>query len=121
MRALVFFLALLSIAKVGYHEYMYRLATSEVIVAAYRERAVTACQRDTRGQSIANGAVWSKLDSVKLVIGKGNLDVRVWQVDHALWNARFRNPYLFLSGQENGQRFYCEFDVVHGAASVFRM
>lgn len=121
MRALVVFLVLLAIVKVGYHEHMYRTSTSEVIVAAYRERAVSACQRDVQGQAIASTAAWTKPEAVKLVIGKGNLDVYPWQVDHALWNARFRNPYLFLTGREKGQRIYCEFDIVNGAASVFRM
>lgn len=121
MRALVFFLVLLAAAKVGYHEYMYRASTSEVIVAAYRERAVAACQRDTKDASIASASAWMKPETVKLVIGKGNLDVYPWQVDHALWNARYRNPYLFLTGREKGQRVYCEFDIVNGAAAVFRM
>lgn len=121
MRALVFLLVLLAAAKVGYQECMYRAATNEVIVSAYRERAITACQKDAKGQALVNAGIWSKPESVKLVIGKGNLDVYVWQVEHALWNARFRNPYLFLSGSEKGGRVYCEFDIVHGAAAVFRM
>ncbi len=121
MRALVFFLVLLAILKVGYHEFMFRSATNDVIVTAYRERAINACQRDAKGQSLANSVTWSKPESVKLVIGKSNLDVYVWQVDHALWNARFKNPYLFLAGSDKGARIYCEFDIVHGAANVFRM
>ncbi len=120
MRALVFVLAVLAIAKVGYHEYMYRAATNEVIVAAYRDRAVNACQKDAKGQTLVGATAWAKPESLRLVIGKGNLDVYFWQVDHALWNARFRNPYLFLTAG-NQTRVYCEFDIVHGAASVFRM
>ncbi len=121
MRALVFFLVLLAAAKISYQEYMYRSSTSEVIVAAYRERAISACQRDAQGQSTAGPVVWSKPESVRLVIGKSTLDVYPWQVDHALWNARYRNPYLFLSGRDKGSRVYCEFDIVHGAAAIFRM
>ena len=120
MRALVLVLFLLAATKVGYHEYMYLVATNEVIVAAYRERAVGACQKDAKGQTLVPAAVWAKPQSLKLVIGKGNLDVYFWQVDHALWSARFRNPYLFLSAGQDS-RVYCEFDIVHGAASVFRM
>ena len=120
MKALVVALVLLAAGKIGYHEYMFRRATNEVIVSAYRERAVTACQRDAKGQSLATASVWSNPKSVKLLIGKNNLDVFIWQVDHALWDARFRNPYLFLAAGDSS-RTYCEYDIVHGAAAVFRM
>ena len=66
-------------------------------------------------------AAWAKPQSVKLIIGKQNLDVYVWQVDHTMWSARFRNPYLFLATGDKPAKVYCEFDIVHGAASVFRM
>lgn len=121
MKAIVVFLVLLAAAKIGYHEYMFRIATNEIIVAAYRERAITACQRDTKAQTPTDGANWSRPQSVRLVIGKSNVDVQIWQVDHTLWNARFKNPYLFLAGNERGSRLYCEFDIVNGAASIFRM
>ena len=121
MKALVFFLALMATAKVGYHEYMFRTASNEVIVAAYRDRAVTACQRDARGQSLASAQAWVHPQSVKLQIGKNNLDVYLWQIDHALWNARFKNPYLFVAAGDKAVRVYCEFDIVHGTAQVFRL
>lgn len=120
MKGLVVALVLLAAGKIGYHEFMFRRATNEVIVAAYRERAVTACQRDAKGQSLLPAAGWVSPKSIKLLIGKTNLDVYIWQVDHALWDARFRNPYLFLAAGDDA-RTYCEFDIVHGAASVFRM
>lgn len=120
MKAVVVLLALLAALKIGYQEYLFRAATNEVIVAAYRDRAVAACQRDAKTQA-AGTLQWARTNDVKLVIGKSNLDVYFWQVDHALWNARFKNPYLFLAAGERPARIYCEFDIVHGAASVFRM
>ncbi len=121
MKALVFFLALLATAKVGYQEYLVRSATNEVIVAAYRDRAITACQRDAKGSTLATAGAWSKPDSVRLVIGKSNLAVYFWQVDHALWQARFKNPYLHVAATDKRSSIYCEFDIVHGSASVYRM
>ena len=121
MKAVAFFLVLLASVKIGYHEYMFRTATNEVIVAAYRERAISACQRDAKGLSMVAASAWSKPQSVKLVIGKQNLDVYLWQVDHTMWSARFKNPYLFLAASEKPSKVFCEFDIVHGAASVFRM
>jgi hypothetical protein len=121
MKAVVVLLAFLAALKVGYQEYVYRMASSEIIVAAYRERAITACQREPRGQQIVQASVWAKPSHIRLLIGKSNLDVHFWQVDHALWNARYRNPYLFLSSGDRPNRVFCEFDIVNGSAQVFRM
>lgn len=121
MRAVVVLLILLAAGKVGYNEYLYRSATNDIIITAYRDRAIAACQRDSRGQGAASPAAWTKPQNIKLVIGKSNLDVYFWQVDHALWSARFRNPYLFVTATEAPSRVYCEFDIVHGAATVYRM
>lgn len=118
MKVVVLMLALLAALKVGHQEYMLRTAAHEIIVAAYRDRAVAACQKDTRGQQTA---AWARPSQIRLVIGKSNLDVYFWQVDHTLWNARFRNPYLFLATGDRPNRVFCEYDIVHGAASVFRM
>lgn len=122
MRAVVFFLALLAALKIGHQEYLYRAATQDVIVGAYRDRAVQACQRDTRNASLDLPALaWSNPDSIRLVIGKSNLDVRFWQIDHELWSARYRNAYLHLTTALRSGTAYCEYDITHAAASVHRM
>lgn len=121
MRAMVVALILLAAGKVAYSEYLFRSATSEIIVAAYRDRAIAACQRDAKSQTDVAPAAWARPQSVRLVIGKSNLNVYFWQIDHELWSARFKNPYLFVTATEFPSRVYCEFDIVHGAASVFRM
>jgi hypothetical protein len=122
MKAVVFFLALLAALKLGHQEYLYRTATSDVIIGAYRERAVQACQRDGRGTSYGLAAhAWANPESIRLVIGKSNLDVRLWQIDHQLWNAKFRNPYLVLTAPSRSGSIYCEYDVVHAAASLYRL
>lgn len=111
-------LAFLAALKVGYQDYLARSATSEIIVAAYLDRAISACQRDSRLQKLATATVWTNPRSVKLIIGKSTLDVQLWQVDHSLWNARFKNPYLFITARDNAGRFGCEFDIVHGETSI---
>ncbi len=122
MRAVVFLLALLAAVKIGYQEYLFRTSARDVIVSAYRERAVDACQKDPKSATLGIAApAWERPASVSLVIGKSNLDVQFWQVDHAMWNARYRNPYLFLVAGSKGANVFCEYDIVHGAASVYRM
>lgn len=122
MRIIVILLGLLAAAKIGLQEHLFRSGTKDVIVGAYREKAVQACQKDPRGPAlVATPLVWTRPSEVRLVIGKSDLDVWFWQVDHALWNARYRNPYLFLVAGEQGNMTYCEYDVVRGVASVHRL
>lgn len=122
MKALVFCLAMLAAAKIGYQEYLFRVSASDAIISAYRDRAAQACQRDAQGVVLGVSPLsWTNPASIRLVIGKSGLGVYLWQVDHAMWSARFRNPYLHLSA---GQRFgsaNCEYDIVNATASVHRM
>ena len=121
MRTLVAILALLATIKVAAHAYVVATAKSEIIVSAYRERAAGACDKASRIKRLKLAATWEKPSSVRLVIGKGSLDVPFWQVDHALWRARYKNPYLFLTLDGEPHKIYCEFDIVQGAAAVFTM
>jgi hypothetical protein len=121
MKAVVIILAVLAGLKLGHHEYLYRMATRDVIVAAYKTRAVEACQRDRRNVALGiPPQAWSNAPSVQLAIGKGGLDVQLWQVDNDLWSARYRNPFLILSASGPAPA-YCEYDIVNAAASVHRM
>ena len=122
MRAMVVLLALLALAKVGYREHLFRSSTQDVIVAAYRERAVQACQTEYKVRAFgARPQLWANAAQVQVVIGKSGLDVFFWQVDNALWNARFRNPYLQLRTGPRPSGMMCEYDIVNGAAAVSRL
>lgn len=123
MRAVVYLLALLAAIKIGTQEYLFRTSARDVIVAAYRERAIQACQGDAAAAAAGLGpAAWGKPAEIRLAMGKSDLDVRLWQVEHQLWNARFRNPYLLVTpAGEAASRFVCEYDVVHRAAQVQRL
>ena len=122
MRNLVILVALLAALKVGYQEYLFRASARDVIVATYQERAVSACQRNAKGHNItAQNGAWTKPASVNLVIGKSNLDVYFWQINNSMWNARYKNPYLFIVAEERPAYVFCEYDILNGAASVYRM
>ncbi len=122
MKTVVFILALLAGLKLGHQEYVFRTATSDVIVAAYKERAIQACQKDARSAFLGVlPQAWANAVSVKLAIGRGGLDVYFWQVDNDQWNARYRNPFLVLTvGARTGQA-RCEYDIVNAAVSVHRL
>ena len=57
---------------------------------------------------------------MRVVIGKSDLDVWFWQVDDLMWSARYRNPYLYLNTADRLSSVQCEYDIVHGIATVFR-
>jgi len=122
MRAVVILLALLAAAKLGYQEYLFRAGTRDAIVGAYKEHAAQACQKDARSLNLGLGPqAWSNPSTIRVVIGKSALDVHPWQVDHAMWSARYRNPYLFLTTGPSTDRIFCEYDIVNAAASVSRL
>lgn len=122
MKAIVIFLAALALAKVGYNEYLFRVAAQDALVAAYREQAALACQKDVRAIQMGISPLsWSNPASIRLVIGKSGVDVNFWQVDDERWAARYRNPYLFLSAGQRSGTVHCEYDIVNASASVSRM
>lgn len=123
MKTVVIMLALLAAAKLGHHEYLFRVATRDALISAYKAHAVEACQRDATSQTLGlGGQAWANARSIQLVIGKSSLSVYPWQVDHALWNARYRNPYLFLTASQRSMgSIGCEYDIVNAAALVSRM
>jgi hypothetical protein len=47
--------------------------------------------------------------------------VPLWQVDNALWQARYKNPYLLVTMSENPRKIFCEFDIVQGSAAVAKL
>lgn len=120
MRVLVIVLALLAAAKIGTQEYLSASAKSEIIIATYRERALGACKEAAKSRRMELQSLDGMRD-VRLVIGKGSLDVALWQVDNALWQARFKSPFLLFTLAEKPHRLLCEFDITQGSASVIRM
>jgi hypothetical protein len=121
MRVLVIVLALLAAAKIGTQEYLIASAKSEIIIAAYKDRALGACKEAARARRMDVPQAQDGANAIRLVIGKGSLDVALWQVDSALWQTRYKSPYLVFTLAEKPQRLYCEFDITQGSASVIRM
>ncbi|MEL6871502.1 MAG: hypothetical protein AAFO62_01645 [Pseudomonadota bacterium] len=122
LRFVVAVLALLATAKVGSHWYLYREATSSIIVSTYRDKAISACAAHGAESALkVPPKAWSRPSKVALEIGKSSLDVAIWQVHHRLWEARFKNPFLFVTANAETAHIYCEYDIVRGLASVHRL
>jgi hypothetical protein len=122
MKAIAIFLAFLAAAKLGYQEYLFRIAARDALVAAYKVHAVEACQRDTKSHNFGiSPQAWANPKAIRLVIGKSSLDVYPWQIDHAKWDARYRNPYLVLTAAQRSGDIACEYDINNAAASISRI
>jgi hypothetical protein len=117
---MVLALALLAGLKVWAQDSVYRSATEQAIISAYRDRAIVACQRqplkDARGHTPLT-AVWANPSSIKLVIGNSALSVSIWEIDHQLWDARYKNLYLLLSAGEQAS-LVCTYDIGLGTAGL---
>ena len=121
MRLLVLALALAAGAKIWFQDSLFRNGAEEAILAAYRMRAIDACQalpqRDGRGETLAAFTVnWSHTATIRMAAGNPHLPVPFWQPDHPQWNARFRNPQLVLASSDRHSGLQCFFDVVAGRA-----
>ncbi len=118
MRIVALLLACLAVGKIAVIQWLYRSASDEVIVSAYRPRAVDACGRDAQRQFGLDVAAWSKDTPITLEIGKSSSAVHIWQVNDPAWSERYRNPYLHLTAQATGLQVACLYDVVSGTASA---
>ncbi len=121
MRTMVLILFALATAKVATVQWLYRAASDDVIINAYRPRALDACGRDARRSFGLETAVWSEQVPIRLEIGKPNTPVRIWQIDDPSWPRRFRNPYLHVTAGSNGLQVACIYDVLAGTASAVKL
>lgn len=121
MRILALALAFLAIGKIAVVHWLYQSASDDVIVSAYRPRALDACSRDALRVFGLDTGAWSNGTPIKLEIGKRSSSIRIWQINHPAWSERYRNPYLYLSAQATGLQVKCAYDVVSGTAAIFRI
>ncbi|MGQ0672719.1 MAG: hypothetical protein ACT4N2_07570 [Hyphomicrobium sp.] len=122
MRLLVLALALLAGTKVWTQDTLFRAGAEQALVAAYRERATKACEAEPplREGTALRHVDWSRPETIRMTTGSRNIGVYFWQVDDALWNARYRNPYLVLTARGVGTPSTCEYDTIYGTALVTR-
>ncbi len=123
MRAVVIILALLVAAKVWAQDKLHREAADEALLAAYQLHAQAACadrpQTDARGMPVAVGSVnWKQPETAEILLGNPRLSVPIWQFEHPLWNARYKNPAVRLTVGDRFSRLACDYDVMSGKAEL---
>lgn len=121
MRWVVYALAGLVALKIYMQDQMYRQATAKAIIAAYQERALAACRAVDTGQDRALAEhLWAKPGDISIEIGRNDLGVALWQLDHAQWPAAYEQAYLVLSPVHAHTGFTCTYDLAGDAATVTR-
>ena len=134
MRFIAVSLALLAGAKIWTQEQIYRSATEEALLHAYRSQAIASCRaaplpaaaaassvptsrnqtRQVSHQHIASG--FATPTAARLEIGNRDISVPIWEVDHAAWAMRYTYPYIVLETSTPGAR--CSYDVNLGRAQI---
>lgn len=123
LKVVVAVLAVLAGAKLWAQDRLYRDGAEEALLQAYRDRAIAACQSaPPEAISASSMPLWTQPASVELVIGRADVDVRIWQLDSERWPARFRHPHVVLTLDDRERAApTCHYDVIEGRAYVTRM
>lgn len=121
MRVLMLALALLAGFKIWAQDSVYRTATEQALISAYRDRAISACQKvGTRGdplRALQTAASWAHPSSVELAIGNRNISVYLWEIDNPQWEARYKSPYLLIA-PAGDETLSCAYDIGAGTAAI---
>ncbi len=123
MRFLVLVLVLLAGGKIYIQDRLYRSAAEDAIIAAYRERALEACQREaseSKKPRAAPSSGWAKPGAIELVVGKRDLDVPFWEVESPHWKVRYKQLFLTVrpGDQQSG---VCTYDIAGGGAQISQL
>ncbi len=114
MRFVVIILVLLASLKVWTQDRMYRSVVGEALVEAYRDRAIEVCRKQTaKTVPVASqrtvAGLWSVASAAEITLGASDVNVALWDTENPLWQQRFRNPHLVLTGTGDSSA-HCTYD-----------
>ena len=115
MRVILFLLFALAVGKIAAQSHIRQQSANKTIINAYREHTLAACRQYTGNTGVASPPI-----SIKLVIGREDLNVRLWQTSHKKWSARYQDPVIVIATQGAGERTVCEYDVNSGTVHALR-
>lgn len=121
MKYIVAALALLAVLKIYAQDQIYRSATSEALINAYRTRAIAACQDAPTQPAGMVASHWSQPSSIAVQIGRSDLGVNLWEISDSRWDAAYKQPYLVLAvSDQQSRRLTCTYDINVNVASIKR-
>lgn len=109
MRVLLFLLFSLAAGKIAIQSYIQRQAAEDTIINVYRDHALAACQQFSIPAPGSTAPV-----KFKLMIGRRDLNVRLWQTSNSKWSARFQDPILVITSNDMGRPAVCQYDIKSG-------
>lgn len=122
MRIVVLILVLLAGLKVWTQDRVYRSVLGDALVDAYRHRAIEVCRKQTAktvpvasARTVAE--LWSASSPAEITLGATGVDVAIWDTQNPLWQQRFRNPHLVLTGTGDSSA-HCAYDLQAGVATL---
>lgn len=113
MRVLLFLLFALAAGKIVTQSHIQRQAAENTIINAYRDHALAACQQF----SIPSPGTTAPV-KFELMIGRRDLNVRLWQTSHSKWSARYQDPILIITANDMGKPSVCEYDIKSGTVQA---
>lgn len=125
MRFIAVSLALLAGAKIWAEEQIYRTATEDALVQAYRAQAVTTCRAvslstpaDAKGPQFRQriATAFAAPSAARLEIGNQDVSVKIWETNHASWGTRYTAPFIILQAISPAAR--CAYDIKRGTAQI---
>lgn len=124
MRALVLVLIGLAGLKIWTQDRLYRSATEEALINAYRATAIEACQKQRATKDgktpLPPVAAWTRPAAIHLAIGRRDVDVSVWDVDNPMWAVKYKYLLLVLEPTASSFQGVCEYDVTLGTATLIK-
>ncbi|MGH1418533.1 MAG: hypothetical protein ACRBCJ_06715 [Hyphomicrobiaceae bacterium] len=119
MRTIVAVLAIVAIGKIYVHYNFYRTAADRAIIAAYRDTAIAACRSGQSNMPSQTAAyLWSQPRSIKVRVGKPDLSVSMWDINHPKWAERYKHANLVLAPHDPHTLLTCRFNLTTGQASI---
>ena len=119
MKLLVAVLAGLAALKIYSQDHVYREAISSALINAYKERAISACQKDGHNQpKNARIALWAKPSAITITVGRDDIEAHSWNTSDEQWNAAYKKPYLVLQPADPLTLLRCTYDITSGLADV---
>ncbi|MFM7083741.1 MAG: hypothetical protein ACKOW3_01875 [Hyphomicrobium sp.] len=123
MRALLLILFILAIGKVWLKGELYKKATEEAMLSAYRIRAEIGCndrpQTDPRGIPMTVGKIdWRKASNAEIIIGNHRVNVHIWEIKNPLWKTRYQAPFLKLTLRDQQILLYCYYDIMNSSSEI---
>ncbi|MEL7048376.1 MAG: hypothetical protein AAFO75_05340 [Pseudomonadota bacterium] len=119
MRWVVYGLAALVGLKFYMQDVLHQSGTANALIAAYGDRAVSACQKHQSKTTEANvPELWTDTDQISVTIGRENPRTNLWDIDHPSWSADYQQPYLVVGPADRHSPLICTFDFVTGTSQI---